>query len=162
MTTKLLIADYRNAKHVKHIVYLMDCYAQDPMGGGEPLPDRVKNRLGNALAARPTAFTILCYLDDEPAGLVNCFEGFSTFRCKPLVNIHDIIVAEAYRGRGLSTLMLHRVEEIARQRGSCKLTLEVLSGNEVAQAAYRKFGFIDYQLDPEMGHALFWEKDLGC
>lgn len=160
MSTKLLIADYRNSRQGKHIIALMDRYAEDPMGGGKPLSDRVRNRLINALAARPNAFTVLCYVEDEPAGLINCFEGFSTFRCKPLVNVHDVIVMPKHRGKGLSTLMLHRVEEIARQRGSCKLTLEVLSGNDVAQAAYKGFGFRDFQLDPELGHALFWEKEL--
>nr|GFD20020.1 hypothetical protein [Tanacetum cinerariifolium] len=54
--------------------------------------------------------------------------------------------------------MLTKVEEIARQRGCCKMTLEVLEGNEVALGAYRKLGFSDYQLDPQMGRALFWQK----
>ncbi|MEX5689713.1 GNAT family N-acetyltransferase, partial [Pseudomonas silesiensis] len=52
------------------------------------------------------------------------------------------------------------VEEIARQRGCCKLTLEVLEGNEVAQGAYRKLGFDNYQLSPETGRAMFWQKAL--
>jgi hypothetical protein len=30
---------------------------------------------------------------------------------------------------------------VARQRGCCKITLEVLEGNAVAQASYGKFGF---------------------
>ena len=35
--------------------------------------------------------------------------------------------------------------------GCCKLTLEVLEGNKLAQAAYIANGFAGYQLDPEMG-----------
>ncbi len=42
--------------------------------------------------------------------------------------------------------MLQKVREIARQRGCCKITLEVLEGNDVAQAAYRKFGFDESDL----------------
>jgi ribosomal protein S18 acetylase RimI-like enzyme len=61
---------------------------------------------------------------------------------------------------GISQKMLAKVEEIARQRGCCKITLEVLEGNEAAKGAYRKLGFADYQLDPEMGRALFWQKAL--
>ena len=45
-------------------------------------------------------------------------------------------------------------------RGCCKLTLEVLDNNFIAKALYKKFGFSDYQLDPEYGNALFWEKKL--
>jgi ribosomal protein S18 acetylase RimI-like enzyme len=93
-------------------------------------------------------------------GLINCFEGFSTFKCKPLVNIHDVVVIDGYRGQGVSQRMMDKVEEIARQRGCCKLTLEVLEGNKPAQRAYLRYGFSGYQLDPETGHALFWEKYL--
>ncbi|MFT5906124.1 MAG: ribosomal protein S18 acetylase RimI-like enzyme, partial [Cryomorphaceae bacterium] len=42
----------------------------------------------------------------------------------------------------------------------CKITLEVLSKNEVAKSAYQKFGFSGYELDPEAGKALFWEKPI--
>ena len=91
---------------------------------------------------------------------MNCFEAFSTFACKPLVNIHDIAVSSEFRGKGISQKMLAVVEEIARKKGCCKITLEVLQGNRVAQNAYRKFGFDNYALDPEAGHAEFWQKSL--
>lgn len=57
-------------------------------------------------------------------------------------------------------MMLEKVEEIARSKDCCKVTLEVLSNNEVAKSAYRKFGFSGYELDPEAGFALFWQKSL--
>ena len=53
------------------------------------------------------------------------------------------------------------LEAMARQRGCCKLTLEVLEGNHGARRAYLDFGFEGYQLDPAMGQALFFEKKLG-
>ena len=56
--------------------------------------------------------------------------------------------------------MLEKVEQIAIERGCCKLTLEVLEGNQAAQNSYQKFGFSAYELDPEMGRALFWDKKL--
>lgn len=139
---------------------LLDAYASDPMGGGNPLSDEVKDNLVKELARLPHAFSIIAYLDDEPVGLVNCFEGFSTFVCKPLVNIHDVVVLAKYRGHGISQKMLAKVEEIARAKGCCKMTLEVLSKNEAAMSAYRKFGFADYELDPDAGTALFWQKKL--
>ena len=103
---------------------------------------------------------MLAFVGGEPAGLVNCFEGFSTFACRPLVNVHDVVVKEPFRGLGLSQKMLQKVEEIARQRGCCKITLEVLEGNPVAQASYRKFGFDDSIFDPAHGRMLFWSKAL--
>jgi ribosomal protein S18 acetylase RimI-like enzyme len=55
---------------------------------------------------------------------------------------------------------LQAAEEEALRRCCCKLTLEVLSNNQVAQTAYRKAGFAGYQLDPKAGQALFWQKKL--
>jgi ribosomal protein S18 acetylase RimI-like enzyme len=56
--------------------------------------------------------------------------------------------------------MLKEVEEIAKKKGCCKITLEVLEGNKVAQRSYKKFGFAGYELNPLMGKALFWEKPI--
>ncbi|HDK37432.1 MAG TPA: GNAT family N-acetyltransferase, partial [Thiolapillus brandeum] len=74
--------------------------------------------------------------------------------------IHDVMVIKSHRGQGISSRMLEKVEETARQRGCCKLTLEVLEANNIARNAYQKFGFSAYELDPETGQALFWEKSL--
>ena len=120
----------------------------------------VLEHLPDELAKRPHAFSVLAFVDGKAAGLVNCFEGFSTFAGKPLVNVHDVSVVNTYRGLGLSQNMLRKVEEIARQRGCCKITLEVLEGNPVAQGSYRKFGFSEGQLDPAHGRMLFWNKYL--
>jgi GNAT superfamily N-acetyltransferase len=56
---------------------------------------------------------IFALVDGKPVGLAICLEGFSTFSCKPLLNIHDIVVLSEYRGRGLSKKLLSKAEEIA-------------------------------------------------
>jgi ribosomal protein S18 acetylase RimI-like enzyme len=147
--------------HAEAVVQLMDTYALDPMGGGRGLSDYVKANLPAELAKRKSAHVILSFVDTKPAGLIVCLEGFSTFACKPLLNIHDVIVAVPYRGRGLSKRLLQKAEDLAIDLGCCKLTLEVLEGNHVAQSAYKSFGFSGYELNPQMGKALFWEKKLG-
>ena len=157
---KTLIADYHNPEHCQDILRLLNEYACGTMGGKKPLSDFTQRNLTQALAHIPGAFSILCYVEGQAAGLANCFEGFSTFSCKPLVNIHDIMVGEAYRGRGISQQLLEAIEQVARERACCKITLEVLDGNHIAQNAYRKFGFSQYELDPAAGKALFWEKPL--
>ena len=156
----ILPADYKNPQHAADIGYLLDSYAKDPMGGATALDASIKNNVVNALSKIPHAFSVLCYVDNKPVGLVTCFEAFSTFQCKPLINIHDVVVSNDFRGLGISQLMLTKVEEIAIEKGCCKLTLEVLEGNAVAQNAYKKFGFAGYELDPLMGKALFWQKVL--
>jgi GNAT superfamily N-acetyltransferase len=160
MSIETLIADYRDAAQAAALVNLLDAYARDPAGGGTPLDAAVREGLPAALAARPQAFSVLAFDGDTPVGLINCIEGFSTFACKPLVNVHDVVVLPSHRGQRVAQKMFARVEEEARKRGACKLTLEVLSGNAPALRSYEREGFIGYQLDPAFGQAVFLQKKL--
>ena len=158
--TRLLRVDYDDPEQGRILVELLDEYARHPMGGGHPLDPEVRKNLVRQMAEIPGAFSILAFVDDRPAGLANCFAGFSTFAGRPLVNVHDLMVSAPFRGRGLAGRILEKVEEIARQRGCCKVTLEVLERNEAAQRCYRRAGFAPYELDSSQGRALFWEKKL--
>lgn len=153
-------ADYHQSSHADALVHLLDTYARDPAGGGQPLSDFAKTHLVQALAARPQAFSVLAFDGAQPVGLVNCIEGFSTFACRPLVNVHDVVVLASHRGRRVGELMLAEAEVIARARGACKLTLEVLQGNAPAIRLYERIGFAGYQLDPALGSAQFLQKWL--
>ncbi|MDP9898985.1 GNAT family N-acetyltransferase [Variovorax ginsengisoli] len=156
----IVAADYRNPTHAAAVVFLLNDYASDPAGGGTPLSAEVRAGLPAALAARPQAFSVLAFDGEQPVGLVNCIEGFSTFACRPLVNVHDVTVRASHRGQRITQRMLAMVEEEARRRGACKLTLEVLQGNLPARRAYEREGFAGYQLDPAMGNAMFLQKKL--
>lgn len=158
MDIRIIKADYNNATHGEQIIELLSEYALDPMGGSEDLPDYTKQNLIRSLQMLPHAFSILVYVNGQPAGLVNCFEAFSTFTCRPLINVHDVMVLSNYRGLGLSHKMLNHVEAIAKEKRCGKLTLEVLSGNDTAKQSYSKFGFEPYELDQIMGKAEFWQK----
>ena len=155
-------ADYADPAHGAALVALLDDYARDPMGGGAPLSNAVRTNVVAGLAAQPSAFSLLAYADDAPIGLANCFWGYSTFAARPLVNVHDIVVASAWRGKGIAEALFTEIEAMARAEGACKVTLEVLSGNARAKALYAKLGYGDYVLDPEIGHALFWQKRLAA
>jgi ribosomal protein S18 acetylase RimI-like enzyme len=158
---EIVEADLKLPAHAQALLQLMAAYALDPMGGGQGLSDYAKANLAAELTQRPSAHVILAWVDAAPAGLVVCLEGFSTFACQPLLNIHDLVVALPYRGQGLAKLLLQQAETIAIALGCCKLTLEVLAGNQVAQSVYKAYGFKGYELNPQMGQALFWEKKLG-
>ena len=160
MNIECQIIDYQNPTQADDLVNLLQAYALDPMGGGKPLDDYVVTNLPKEMAKLDNAFSIIAYADDTPLGLANCFVEFSTFKCRPLVNIHDLVVSQGARGKGIAGTLLAYVEDYAKQKNCCKLTLEVLEGNHVAKQVYLKFGFAGYELDPQMGQALFWEKTL--
>jgi len=160
--------DYADPHDARALVGLLDAYARDPAGGGEPLAAEVLAQLPQALHARAGqgAFSVIAWADApdggaaQPVGLVNCFEGVSTFACRPLVNIHDVVVLPAWRGQRVTQRMLEAVQAVARERGACKLTLEVLQGNEPALRAYAREGFVGYTLDPALGQAQCLQKWL--
>ncbi len=159
-TITTLRANYADPRHAAALVMLLDAYASDPAGGGEALSTFARENLVSSLAARPQAYSVLAFDGDQAVGLVNCIEGFSTFACRPLVNVHDVAVLASHRGRGIAEQMLAEAEAIARERGAVKLTLEVLSGNQSAMRLYQRMGFAGYQLDPAMGTAQFLQKWL--
>ncbi len=160
MLLQILRVDYQNPLHRRALVMLLDAYAQDPMGGGAGLAQDVKDRLCDDLAARPDAASFIAWHGEQAVGLVNCIEGYSTFKAKPLMNIHDIAVLPAHRGQGVGQALLSAAQQHAMQRGCCKLTLEVLTGNAPALRSYLKFGFEAYELDPAAGQASFMQKWL--
>jgi ribosomal protein S18 acetylase RimI-like enzyme len=151
---------FENVEQGQQLVELLNAYAEDPMGGAEPLSAEVKANLVKGLSQVPGALALLAYLDGQAVGVTTAFAGFSTFAAKPLLNIHDIAVLPAFRGQGVAQALMAGLEQEARERGCCKMTLEVLSNNHRAQQAYRRFGFAGYALDPEAGEALFWQKKL--
>ena len=157
---EIVESNYTRDGHEKVIIELLNRYATDIMGGGEPLPDSVKENLVRELEKRNGIYTVLAFVDEVAAGIAISVEGFSTFACKPLLNIHDVFVTPQFRGRGLAKQMLKKVEEIAIRIGCCKLTLEVLENNAVGIGLYRSIGFTPYELDPNQGQALFFEKKL--
>lgn len=161
---KVRRVSFGDAADCAALLTLMDVYASDPMGGGLPLPDEVKGRLCQDLSNNPGAVSFIAWREGagrtEAVGLINCFLGYSTFKARPLLNIHDIVVLPEYRGQGVGQALLGAAEAEARERGCCKLTLEILSGNTSAMASYTRFGFEPYTLDPKAGQASFMHKWL--
>jgi ribosomal protein S18 acetylase RimI-like enzyme len=157
---KVQRVDYLNTHDAKALVFLLDAYAQDPMGGGEALSPETTTRLCSDLSRMTGAVSFIAWLEDQPIGLINCFEGYSTFKAKPLLNVHDIAVLVSHRGQGVGQALLQAAADHARERGCCKLTLEVLSGNALAMRSYKRFGFAQYELDPAAGQAQFMQKWL--
>jgi len=157
---EIIDVDFSNPEHGRQTLAMLNEYASGPMGGNSPLPAYAQQNLIAELARRPTAHALLARVDGQPAGVAIYLEGFSTFACRPLINLHDLGVSPRFQGQGVGKQLLHALEERARQMGCCKITLEVLEGNAVAQGLYRKSGFEGYALDDTTGRAMFWQKKL--
>ena len=154
MPVTIVPADLAEKLHADAVVDLLDIYARDPMGAGIPLPADVIGRLRRDMPSHPTAHALLAFAGDEVIGFVTGFLGYSTFRAMPLLNIHDIAVLPAWRGRGIARRLLRETEALGRSLGCCRITLEVRDDNPRVRSVYDQAGFVPAACN------LFMEKAL--
>ena len=158
---RVVPADYDSPLHRDAIVRLLDSYAGDPTSGaGESLSDNARSNVVDGLRNHPTSVVLLATVGSEPAGLAVCFEGYSTFAARPLLNLHDLVVAPGSRGRGVGGALLKAVEAEARARGCAWVTLEVNGPNVGAQRLYRRHGFVGGESISPPEAMMFWKKRL--
>src|SRR5262249_7008013 len=110
-------ADFADPAHRSAILEVLDSYASDPIGGGQPLSAEVRERLVDGLREHPSALVLLAFAERRAVGIAVCFFGFSTFHARPLLNVHDLAVVPGLRGGGIGRALLDAVELRARQRG---------------------------------------------
>jgi ribosomal protein S18 acetylase RimI-like enzyme len=152
---EILLADLANPSHQAAIIDLLDMYCRDEFGDGQPLAVDARERLIPGLVKHGGARVLLAFEGQQPLGMAICLIGFSSFRAKPLLNIHDIAVSPAARGKGIGRKLLEAVESEARALGCGKVTLEVRSDNQLAMGLYRSVGF--KSSEPE---TYFWSQKL--
>jgi len=147
--------DFENPEHLNALTELTNHYMTDPMGGAEPLNKLQQLRLVDGLANHPTAEVLFAITDAKAVGLATCFVNFSTFKVKPYLYIHDIVVLDEYRGKGIGKGLMQKLIEISAERKYCKVTLEVREDNPTAQSLYKSLGFDE--CEPRMH---FWTKNI--
>jgi GNAT superfamily N-acetyltransferase len=158
MSFKVVDADFSSSEHTQALLEILDSYARDPIGGGQPLTAEARRRLPAGLLAQEHAIVLLAFALKRPVGTAVCFRGYSTFAAAPILNIHDLAVLPEFRGQGAGHALLEAVEARAREHGCCKITLEVREDNSGAQALYRREGFNDYTQGGRTIRTLFLEK----
>jgi len=141
MNVSVKVADLTNPDQAGALVEIIDSYARGPGGQNAPLSAYARAHLVSGLAAHPGAVVLLAFADTQPVGTAVCISSFSTFAGKASVNIHDFAVLPSFRGRGIGRALLDEVESQARERGCCKITLEVHETNDGAKRLYRSAGF---------------------
>lgn len=158
MSVATRVADLSLPADQADLVALLDAYARDPMGMGRPLPAEVRGALIARLRELPTTQAVLASVGGSPAGLALCFLGFSSFRARLLLNIHDFVVHPDLRGQGVGRQLMAAVEAHARSLGCCKVTLEVRADNLTARRLYENCGFDPGE--PGSSEMSFWVKEL--
>lgn len=157
---EIVRADYTNPRQRSAIPCLLNVYAKGLLGYRKNINDHVLDALVPGLERTQNDLVLLARTDDEYVGMAICFLGFSTFHARSLINIHDFMVLEDFRGQGIGRALLKEIEIIAHGMDCCKITLEVQENNTPARRLYRSGGFKDSFLDQEAGSQLSMTKNF--
>jgi [ribosomal protein S18]-alanine N-acetyltransferase len=122
--------------------------------------ERLSPRNFRRLIAAPSAACRVAVADDTLAGYhVLLFRRGST-----VARLYSIAVSPGFRGQGLAGILMRDAQEVARQRGSNRLRLEVRADNTSAIRLYERLGYrpfhrvAGYYADGT--HALRYERGL--
>ena len=153
-------ADLENNGHCEAIRRLLNEYALEPLEGGTGLAPEVLSELIPGLREQSSVLVLLASLEVDIVGIAVCLWGFSTFAARPALNIHDLAVSGACRGRGIGTALIAEVERRAREKGCSRVTLEVRAENSSARTLYARCGFEGAAHEVPAGVTLFCAKYL--
>jgi ribosomal protein S18 acetylase RimI-like enzyme len=98
-----------------------------------------------ALLARPNEGVLIALENGAAAGYLN-YElidrgaNYYTYGEK-LLHVHVLTVKASHRGRKIGEALMERAEEIGREFGASRMTLEVYAFNEGAVRFYERNGF---------------------
>jgi ribosomal protein S18 acetylase RimI-like enzyme len=134
-------ARLEDESEVERLFEILDAYARGPGGQSAPLSREARENLGRGLLAAPHMFVLFGLIDERIVGAAVCLWGYSTFGGRPFVNLHDFSVLPEAQNRGVGSALMAELESRARQRGCCKITLEVNDSNEDAKRLYARSGF---------------------
>lgn len=147
--------NWQNPEHTASFLELLNHYLSDPMGDYPPLDENKQQKLLKDLQEHPTAEVLLMQYENSYIGMATTFINYSTFKLKPYMYIHDVVVQDKFRGKGLGKALIQELISVSAKRGYCKLTLEVREDNPVAQQVYKSLGF--EECTPKM---YYWERKL--
>lgn len=106
MQIEVVKADFGNDVHRLGIVEVLDSYASDPVGGGQPLTADVRTRLVPLLRDHPSTLVLLALAEARVVGIAVCFLNLSTFRARPVLHVGDLAVLRELRGKGVGRALL--------------------------------------------------------
>jgi ribosomal protein S18 acetylase RimI-like enzyme len=145
--------DLNNPDHCTQLIKLLNDYMLEPMGNNQPMDSELAPQIISGLKNYQGYLGFFAIDSHDYIALANCNQNFSTFKAKPILNIHDFIVTSVHRGKGVGVFLMNELLNYAEKNGFCRVNLEVRTDNSNAKALYQKLGFAE--CEPSMH---FWER----
>lgn len=124
---------------LKDLAVLFDQYrnfylqASDPVGAERFLGERIQ---------REESVIFISVTGSVFTGFVQLYPIFSSVRMQPMWLLNDLFVNAAYRGKGISRLLISRSKELCRETGACGLLLETTHDNVPGNHLYKAENFV--------------------
>jgi RimJ/RimL family protein N-acetyltransferase len=142
------LVDLEGARFYEYREHLVRDYAADKVRAGAWPADEAEERsareVDGLLPDGPlTPDHYLYSVRDEsvPAEIGNLWVSPRDSGAGRALWIYDIAVHEEYRRRGYAEIILHLVEDKARELGASRVELHVFGHNQAARALYEKLGY---------------------
>lgn len=74
-------------------------------------------------------------------GFTQLYPSFSSVSMKRIWILNDLFVTEAYRRKGVATLLMEKAEDFARETGAIRIALATQAANLAAQSLYESRGY---------------------
>jgi GNAT superfamily N-acetyltransferase len=94
---------------------------------------------------RPVWWALVAEVDGTVVGFALYYIRYSTWKGQRMY-LEDILVTEAWRGKGIGTLLMDKLITIAKEKGYSGMLWQVLDWNEPAINFYKKY---KANFDPE-------------
>ena len=125
---------------------LYDLFSQE----GDFVPDRGKQERGlRLILEQPSRGRIFVYRWNERIiGMVNLLFTISTAEGGFVMLLEDLVVHSQYQGHGYGNKLLEHAIDFAKKKNFLRITLLTDRPENVAQAFFRKHGFVDSSMIP--------------
>ena len=94
--------------------------------------------------AQIATVTLVATLDGELVGVIDMEYHQRLGDHRPQARVHDLVVSDRVRGRGVGSALLRRAEELARKRGCFRMALVTAAWRDQTIGFYEREGFQDY------------------
>ena len=94
-----------------------------------------------ALLSAPDSFILVAEMGNTIVGLVNFNLRQALLHSGPSALIDELIVTEAFRGKGVGTQLVDAAVEQCKQLGCCEIEVSTETANDRARAFYQRCGF---------------------
>lgn len=100
-----------------------------------------KEFLSNRMEHNESEIFVAVNQQQQLTGFVQLYPLFSSTRMKKLWLLNDLFVDEAFRGQGISLLLIDAAKKLCIQSGSCGMMLETAKTNLIGNNLYHKTAF---------------------